>query len=345
MGMHADHHAAEHSIMARASLYSGGVMANPSAPLRRLLQTAVLALCLIALATRAQAASRALLIGVSDYPNLPRRLWLRAPGNDVAIMREALLARGFSAEHIQQLVSRAGGPREPTRQNILQALRALQADVQPGDSVVLYLAGHGSQQPQPADHGKRPTEPDGLDEVFLPADVERWNGATAEAAIPNALLDDELAEWMDAIVDRGATVWAVFDTCHAAGMARGRTSGVRAVSPAELGVPEPRGRPAPTRRPAPALSANRSDGRADGRALALAARKHESTAEEWMPVGAPLGKNRLHGVFTYHLVQALKAEAQPTLHDIEHAMRAAYAREKRTAPTPQFKGDGALRWR
>ena len=44
-------------------------------------------------------------------------------------------------------------------------------------------------------------------------------------------------------------------------------------------------------------------------------------------------------------LSTLKAEAQPTLHDIEHAMRAAYAREKRTAPTPQFKGDGALRWR
>ena len=316
-------------------------MANPSAPLRRLLQSALLLLCLLALATQAQAASHALLIGVSDYPNLPRRLWLRAPGNDVALMREALLARGFSADRIQQLVSRAGGAHEPTRQNILLALRQLESQVQHGDSVVLYLAGHGSQQPQPAERGVRPAEADGVDEVFLPADVERWNGATAEAAIPNALLDDELAEWMDAVVDRGATVWAIFDTCHAAGMARGRAAGVRAVSAAELGVPQSRGRPAPTRTPVAALSPNRSD----GRALALAARKHESTAEEWMPVGAPLGKNRLHGVFTYHLVQALKAEAQPTLYDIERAMRAAYAREKRTEPTPQFKGDGALRWR
>ena len=337
-----DHDAIKNPVMPLNEVCTQvGVMANPSASLLDMLQSAALALCLLAPAHQAQAASHALLIGVSDYPNLPRRLWLRAPGNDVALMHEALLARGFGAERIRQLVSRAGGAQEPTRRNILDALRALQANVQPGDSVVLYMAGHGSQQPQPAERGSRPAEADGVDEVFLPADVEHWSGAAAEAAIPNALLDDELAEWMDAVVDRGATVWAIFDTCHAAGMARGRTARVRAVSAAELGVPEsPSGsRLAQRLQPSPAKA------RTDGRALVLAARKHESTGEEWLPLGAPMGSNRLHGVFTYHLVQALKADAQPTLRDIERAMRLAYARERRTAPTPQFKGDAGLRLR
>ncbi len=296
---------------------------------------------LLAAAPHAHAADHALLIGVSDYPNLPRRLWLRAPGNDVALMRETLLARGFAPERVRQLVSRAGGANEPTRHNIIEALRKLQAQVQPGDSVVLYLAGHGSQQAQPAGRANRPTEADDLDEVFLPADVQRWDGNAAQAAIPNALLDDELAEWMDAVVDRGATVWAFFDTCHAAGMARGRRAGVRAVSPAELGLPEPRDRPLRM----PVSQPMQAKGRTDGRAFAMAARKHESTAEEWLPLGAALGKNRLHGVFTYHLVQTLKNEPWPTLYDIERAMRLAYARERRTEPTPQFKGDAALRWR
>jgi hypothetical protein len=306
---------------------------------------AAICLGLVVTALPAQSTNHALLIGVSDYPNLPRRLWLRAPGNDVALMRDTLLARNFEAPQIRQLVSRMGGTQEPTRQNILNAIQALHAAVQPGDTVVLYLAGHGSQQPQPAEHGTRPTEPDGFDEVFLPADVQRWDGGSAEAAIPNALLDDEVAEWIDGMVDRGATVWAIFDTCHAAGMARGRASGVRAVSPAELGMPTPRGLPAPARAPASARNNDRSSSRVDGRALALAARKHESTAEEWMPVGAPLGRNRLHGVFTYHLMQTLKSEPQSTLQDIERAMRLAYSREKRTQPTPQFKGDAALRLR
>ncbi len=296
-------------------------------------------IALMAVPVQSHAVDHALLIGVSDYPHLPRRLWLRAPGNDVALMRDTLLARGFEAARIQQLVSSTDAANEPTRHNIVEALGKLLARVQPGDSVVLYLAGHGSQQPQPAARGKRPAEADGLDEVFLPADVKQWDGSGAHAAIPNALLDDELAEWIDAVVDRGATVWALFDTCHAAGMARGRNPGVRALSPAELGVPEPRGSGLPKQ------ASGRIDGRTDGRVLAMAARKHESTAEEWMPRGAPLGKNRLHGVFTYHLAQALKAEPQPTLHNLERALRLAYARERRTEPTPQFKGDAALRLR
>jgi hypothetical protein len=297
-------------------------------------------LSLLLLSGPALAADHALLIGVSDYPNLPRRLWLRAPGNDVALMRELLVERGVAPEHIRQLVSRAGGEREPTRRNILDAMAAVQAQVQRGDRVLLYLAGHGSQQPQPAEHGQRPTEPDGLDEVFLPADVQRWDGTGSAAAIPNALLDDEIGEWIDAVVDRGATVWAVFDTCHAAGMARapaGAASRMRAVAPAELGLPAPRRQALPLKlRPAAA------SGRTDGRVLALAARAHEATGEEWLPQGAPMGSNHLHGVFTFHVVQALRAMPQATMPMLERAVRAAYARERRIAPTPEFKGDTAI---
>ena len=174
----------------------------------------------IALAAgNAKATGHALLIGVSDYPNLPKRLWLKGPANDVALMSDTLQGLGFEPQRIQKLVSRLGANREPTRANIVLAMARLRLEVQPGDRVVLYFAGHGSQQPQPADHGKRPTEADGLDEVFLPADVDRWQGAGSPVAIPNALLDDEIGEWIDGVVDRGATVWAIFDTCHAGGMA------------------------------------------------------------------------------------------------------------------------------
>ena len=300
---------------------------------------AALAISLLTAMHAAMATDHALLIGVSDYPNLPKRLWLRAPGNDVALMHEVLLARGFKPGDMQRLVSRAGGAQEPTRQNILAAMQALQQSAQPGDRVLLYLAGHGSQQPQPANHGNRPAEPDGLDEVFLPADTQRWSGSSADAEIPNALLDDEIGEWMDAIVDRGATVWAIFDTCHAAGMARGRDARVRAVAPAELGLPEPRGRGAAQQD----LPAGRAMGRTDGRALAFAASTHESTGEEWMPPGAPLRAGRLHGVFTFHLAAALKRAEQPTLLDLRRIVREGYAREHRAEPTPQFSGATGLR--
>lgn len=302
-----------------------------------------LAIALLTAMHAAMATDHALLIGVSDYPNLPKRLWLRAPGNDVALMHEALIARGFKPADMHRLVSRAGGAQEPTRQNILAAMQALQQSAQPGDRVLLYLAGHGSQQPQPANHGKRPTEPDGLDEVFLPADTQRWSDATADAEIPNALLDDEIGEWMDAVVDRGATVWAIFDTCHAAGMARGRDARVRAVAPAELGLPEPRGRGAAQRDLPAGRVVGRTMGRADGRALAFAASTHESTGEEWMPPGAPLRAGRRHGVFTFHLAAALKRAEQPTLVDLQRIVREGYAREHRAEPTPQFSGAPGLR--
>lgn len=285
----------------------------------------------------AKAADHALLVGVSDYPNLPKRLWLRGPGNDVALMSQTLQTLGFEPSRMRKLVSRAGAGQEPTRRNILQAMAQMRVDVQPGDHVVLYLAGHGSQQPQPADHGNRPTEADGLDEVFLPADVDRWQGGTSDKAIPNALLDDEIGEWIDAIVDRGATVWAVFDTCHAGGMARGRGARIRAVQGVELGLPPARSAPAK-----PTAKLARAQGRTDGRVLAFAARAHEATGEEWLPQGAPLGSNRLHGVFTFHLAQALKSMPRATANGLEQAVRAAYARERRIAPTPEFKGDTAI---
>ena len=309
--------------------------------LRRVAEATCLAI--IVAAGQAIAADHALLIGVSDYPNLPKRLWLKGPGNDVALMSQTLQALGFEPARMHKLVSRTS--REPTRHNILHAMQQLQADVRAGDHVLLYLAGHGSQQPQPTDHGNRPTEADGLDEVFLPADVDRWQGAAADQTIPNALLDDEIGEWMDAIVDRGATVWAIFDTCHAGGMARGRGVRTRAVQPAELGFSM--ARPAlgkPTTKPAinPSIKPMRAPGRTDGRVLAFAARTHEATGEEWLPQGAPLGSNRMHGVFTFHVAQALKAMPHATASDLERAVRAAYARERRIAPTPEFKGDAAI---
>ena len=220
---------------------------RPGANTMRALSISLMALAMLfATPHRAAAEGHALLIGVSRVAALPARLWLRGPDNDVALMRQALLARGFDAAHITVLAERTpGAAARPTRSAIDQAFAALLAHVQPGDGVVLHLAGHGVQVPQlptPSRHGKRPPwpEPDGLDEVFLTADTQAWNDV--EGRLPNALLDDEIGEWMDALVDRGATVWAVFDTCHASGMSRaGAAAGTgtrwRSVGGGELGVP------------------------------------------------------------------------------------------------------------
>jgi hypothetical protein len=286
----------------------------------------------------AQATDRALLIGVSDYPALPRRLWLNGPVNDVALMRQTLLGRGFEASNIQALVSRTGPANEPTRANILAALAQAVQVVQAGDRVVFYLSGHGSQQPQPQTRGTRPAETDGLDEVFLPADVGVWNGQTSRAAIPNALLDDEIGEWMDAVVDKGALVWGIFDTCHAAGMSRGGRVKWRSVASAELGLTVTDNAAAPSHnRPTTAQ-------RSDGRTLAFAARSHELTGEEWLPRGGSPRTLRIHGVFTFHLAQAWAQGAGIDTQALEAALRAKYQQELRLRPTPVMLGLPSLAW-
>ena len=55
-------------------------------------------------------------------------------------------------------------------------------------------------------------ETDGLDEIFLPVDIDKW--INRDAGVPNALVDDEIGDALDAIRDKGAFVWAVFDCCH-----------------------------------------------------------------------------------------------------------------------------------
>ena len=78
----------------------------------------------------------------------------------------------------------------------------------PDDFVYLHFSGHGSQAPALNDE----TELDGLDELFLPVDIGPWNDTVG--AVENALLDDEIGEMIGAIRAKGATVWAVFDSCH-----------------------------------------------------------------------------------------------------------------------------------
>lgn len=324
-----------------------------------------LALLLLFSASLTHATDHALLIGVADYPNLPRRLWLQGPVNDVALVKTLLLEKGFSANNINTLVSRAGPANEPTRANIVQSFVSMRARVKPGDRVFFYLAGHGSQQPQPKDHPGRPTEADGLDEVFLPADVQKWDGTGAQAFIAQALLDDEIGEWIDSLVDAGAVVWGVFDTCHAAGMARGpgqgnRQTRSRAVSPAELGIAAAANTPtrAPVSQRLASVSTGEGDGmrrvpgtyangRTDGRSLAFAARGHEPASEEWLPRGTSLRGARMQGVFTWHLVQHLRSDAgsgPASSAALPRAMRATYANEGRASPVPQWVNAGKLGW-
>ncbi|MCR8724199.1 caspase family protein [Frigidibacter sp. ROC022] len=202
----------------------------------RLLST-VLPLALGA-ASPALAEVRALLVGVSDYHSLDADL--KGPQNDVGLLADALLARGADPALIRvlttpgaRLAQGLAPAADPTRAAILAALDDLAAKAGPGDTVIFYYSGHGSQAPD-----QNGDEAGGYDEILLPSDSTGWRGAIG--AVENAIVDDELQVKMQAILDTGAELVAILDACHSATGFRavGGLGEARYVSPQSLGIPE-----------------------------------------------------------------------------------------------------------
>lgn len=189
-----------------------------------------LALCLAFAGLCARADQRhVVLIGVTDYDPSVARLAPRldGPGNDVALMWDLAREAGVPAENITVLTDAhaplsdviMGLAIRPTYTAILSALDGLGARISEGDEVLIFMAGHGAQLPV-EDSRTADTEPDGLDEVFLPADfaIRRTDGIARPV---NAIRDDELGARIDRMLARGARVWLVADTCHAGSLRRG----------------------------------------------------------------------------------------------------------------------------
>lgn len=164
--------------------------------------------------------AHALLVGVSYYPNLARRFELQGPENDVRLMEELLRDRfSFSSERIVTLSEESGRSDAallPTRSNIEREFLRLTEVAQRGDEVVIFMAGHGAQQPE---QEGMDSEIDGLDEIFLPRDVKQWQ--PERSVLPNAIVDNEIAAWLKAIQAKGAHLWVIFDCCHSGDMTRG----------------------------------------------------------------------------------------------------------------------------
>lgn len=177
-------------------------------------------------AEEAKSQGRALLIGCTKYDHLDSSLHLQGPGNDVLLMRDLLCERfGFASERVVILAESVGQPEfRPIRTNIEREFRRLGREAVAGEQVLIFLAGHGSQQPDLNPSSDDP-EPDGLDEVFLPADVKNWNDSVGQ--VPNAIVDDEFRAWLTEIEQRRAAVTVIMDACHSGTMTRGVDERVR----------------------------------------------------------------------------------------------------------------------
>lgn len=298
----------------------------------------------------AHAELRALLIGVSGYPNLPERLRLTGPRNDVQRLRQVLLTRGFRGERIEVLADSLAGAAEPTRANILGALNRLAAQAERGDVVFIHFAGHGSQQPAP---GVRPGQlaldgSPGLEATILPLDIGRWD--REQRSVANAIRASELRDAADRITARGAFLWAVFDSCHSARLVRSTEAGsvlrYRHVAASDLGVPQPEMERAmasdATRGASPTAGSGLppSSAAAGGGVSALfyATQAHEVTPELALPVGKPGAK--VHGLFGFVVAQALERVQPMTYRQLTQYILAEYGALVDARATPLFAGNG-----
>jgi len=183
----------------------------------------------------------ALLVGVSKYPNLAERLQLGGSANDVLLLKDTITKIcGFPADSIRILSEAEGeksAERLPTRANIQREFAELAKRTEEGDTVFISLSGHGSQQPE-SNALEAETEPDGLDELFLPRDVGKWNNV--RGTVENAILDDELGLWLKAIGAKKASVFILVDACHSGTITRGTsTERMRQLdTTGDLGIPK-----------------------------------------------------------------------------------------------------------
>lgn len=282
----------------------------------------------------AQAETRALVVGVSSYPNLPAEIRLVGPKNDAREVANTLVRLGVPAndvtvlaDGVQNLAQGVANPGPGTRQAVLSALDRLAETSRAGDTVVFYFSGHGSQQPD-----LNGDEEGGFDEVFLPYDVGKWDAD----GIENALVDDELNVRVEKILDRGADFFGIIDACHSATGFRavaGDDARVRGIDPAVLGVPEDEAGGErslfPERKALP---------RGKGRAAFFYAAQETEEALEKSPPNATDGES--YGVFTYTMLARLNKTPDLTYRTLHQAVVADIKRNTLMATqTPDLEGD------
>ena len=323
-------------------------------------------------ASSAEPTRRALLIGCSEYPEqvvagLTTRRITPLPGaaNDVSRFA-SLLRDDFGFQEVQTLVGWSEKPAtRPTAKAISDAFDSLVARTSAGDQIMILLSGHGTQLPVDASQTdlldpKNP-EPDGYDEVFLPADYSLNR---------QGIRDNQFGKWLDQLRDRGANVWIVFDCCFSGTMTRtaaGATTAVkrewvRGVNPRALGIDRQMLRSADDRarntlvqldarneippieatRTAEAPRASKPPTIARGQLVAFyACQPFEKAREVTRPMGGePVAENRC-GLLSYHLYRALRqSSGAVSYRDVARMIVTGLRAEMGSlGPTPMFEGD------
>ena len=154
---------------------------------------------------------RALVFGVSGYPQSTNYSWGNIHGsNDADLVTSVLNRQGFNTVKICNQAA--------TSKRIRKELKNLPATCRPGDLVYIHFSCHG--QPFEDNNGD---EEDGWDESIVPYDALKiYKKKVYEGQ--NHITDDELNTYFNKVrrvVGPKGYVCVVVDACHAGGSSRG----------------------------------------------------------------------------------------------------------------------------
>lgn len=143
---------------------------------------------------------KALLIGINYVGQQGQ---LKGCVNDVWSMENYIQFVGFPQESDNQLILVDEGNSDvysyPTRDNIIDGMKWLVQNAQPGDSLFLHYSGHGTRVKDTSGD-----EADGYDEALVPLDFK-----TA-----GLLLDDDIHKLLVQPLPEGCRLTIVLDCCH-----------------------------------------------------------------------------------------------------------------------------------
>ena len=270
--------------------------------------------------SRPRAPIMRLLVACTDYPNLPQKNWLIGPKNDAALVRDYLLSNCRAGqvrarEHHAARRRRRGRQRarRPTRRSLPRSpILPARSSATTSSICICPATARSSRRPRPA------TRPTGSTRSSCRTTSSKW--VNRDKGVPNALIDDEIGAALDAIRDKGAFVWAVFDCCHSGTATRGadgRRERAQGRGQPDLGIPRraKMSRPArhgsrshrrgrPSAWPAFNLTPTGAEPITKGKLVAFyAAQTIETTPEMPLPKGTS-GRRALRPVHLHHLLQA-----------------------------------------
>jgi len=144
---------------------------------------------------------RALVIGIDEYQHFRKLKGAAADAQDIDSSLKNMGIRDVTA----LLNAKAD------RASVLREISALVERTRANDTVILSIAGHGSQEPERT----KGSQPDGMEDVFLLPGFE-----PTPAGSQQRILGSEFNHFIRQFELRGAKVIFVADACHGGGMVR-----------------------------------------------------------------------------------------------------------------------------